>query len=148
MTMRRGLTSISAYVILVILGLFFLVPLLWPILASFNPGATLSVTIPAHFSLINFQTIITGGLVAGPFGNSLILAISTMLLVIIFTGLAAYPLSRYQFPLKGPLMYAILFASSLPVLALLTPLYAMYASLNLFDTLQGLILCFFAIALP
>src|SRR5258708_28110793 len=105
MIIRRGLTSTSAYVILVILGLFFLVPLLWPILASLNPSATLSVTIPAHFSLINFQTIITDGLVAGPFGNSLILAISTMLLVIVLAGLAADPLSRYQFPFNSPVMY-------------------------------------------
>jgi len=148
MTIRRGLTSTSAYVILVIIGLFFLVPLLWPILASLNPNATLAVTIPAHFSLINFQMIITTGLVAGPFSNSLILAISTMVLVIILAGLAAYPLSRYQFPFKSYLMYSILFASSLPVLALVTPLYAMYASLNLVDTLQGVILFFVASALP
>src|SRR5215472_1390931 len=117
MTIRRGLTSTSAYFILLILGLFFLVPLLWPILASLNPNATLAVTIPAHFSLINFQTIIANGLVAAPFGNSLILAISTMLLVIVLAGLAAYPLSRFQFPFKSYLMYSILFASSLPVLA-------------------------------
>src|SRR5438128_4989920 len=100
MTVRRGLTSTSVYVILVIFGLFFLTPLLWPILASLNPAATLSVALPAHFSLINFQTIITNGLVAGPFTNSLIMAVSTMLLVIIFSGLAAYPLSRYQFSFK------------------------------------------------
>ena len=145
---RRGLTSTSVYVILVIFGLFFLTPLLWPILASLNPAATLSVALPAHFSLINFQTIITNGLVAGPFTNSLIMAVSTMLLVIIFSGLAAYPLSRYQFSFKGPLMYCILFASSLPILALVTPLYAMYASLNLIDTLQGVIFFFVASALP
>ena len=148
MSIRRPLTSISAYLILVLLGLFFLVPLLWPILASFNPNATLSVTIPTHFSLINFQTILTNGLVAGPFTNSLILAVSTMILVIILSGLAAYPLSRYHFRLKGPLMYTLLFLSSLPVLALVTPLYAMYASLNLIDTLQGVILFFVASALP
>lgn len=148
MTIRRGLPSISAYLILALLGLFFLVPILWPILASLNPSATLSVAIPAHFSLVNFQTILTDGLVAVPFRNSLILAVSTMLLVIILSGLAAYPLSRYHFRFKGPLMYAILFVSSLPVLALVTPLYAMYASLNLIDTLQGVILFFVASALP
>jgi multiple sugar transport system permease protein len=148
MTNRRSLTSISAYVILVLLGLFFLVPLLWPILASFNPSASLSVTIPRPFSLINFQTILTDGLVARPFANSLILAVSTMLLVIILASLAAYPLSRYQFRLKGPLMYGILFISSLPVLALVTPLYVMYTSLNLVDTLQGVILFFVASSLP
>ena len=148
MSIRRSLASISVYVLLVILGLFFLVPLLWPILASFNPAATLSVTIPAHFSLINFQTIITNGLVAQPFTNSFIIAISSMLLAIILASLAAYPLSRYKFAFKGPLMYFILFASALPILALVTPLYAMYASLNLIDTLQGVIFFFVASALP
>src|SRR6266581_8095671 len=142
MAILRGLTSTLAYVILVFLGLFFLVPLLWPVLASLNPSASLSVTVPAHFSLINFQTIITNGLVAGPFGNSLILAISTMLLAVILAGLAAYPLSRYQFRLKKLLMYFILFASALPILALVTPLYAMYVTLNLQDTLLGCILFF------
>ena len=148
MTIRRALTSTSAYLILVILGLFFLVPLLWPILASFNPTATLSLTIPAHFSLINFQTILTNGLVVGPFSNSLILAVSTMLLVIVLASLAAYPLSRYQFRFKGPFMYTILFISALPVLALVVPLYAMYSTLNLIDTLQGVILFCAASALP
>lgn len=148
MTIRRGLTSTSAYLILVLLGLFFLVPLLWPILASLNPSASLSVTIPRPFSLINYQTILTNGLVARPFANSLILAVSTMLLVIILASLAAYPLSRYQFRFKGPLMYTILFISSLPILALVTPLYAMYVSLNLVDTLQGVILFFVASSLP
>lgn len=148
MTIRRSLISISAYVILVILGLFFLVPLLWPILASFNPSASLSLAIPRPFSLINYQTIITNGIIPRPFANSLILALSTMLLVIILAGLAAYPLSRYQFRFKGPLMYGILFISSLPVLALVTPLYAMYTSLNLIDTYQGVILFFVASSLP
>jgi multiple sugar transport system permease protein len=148
MTVRRTITSTSTYVILTLLGLFFLTPLLWPIFASLNPNATLSLTIPKQWSLENFSTIITNGLVVQPFANSLMLAISTMLLVIILASLAAYPLSRYQFPFKGPLMYGILFASALPVLALVTPLYAMYASLNLIDTLQGVILFFVGSSLP
>src|SRR5437588_12920618 len=122
MSIRRSLTSISVYVILVIFGLFFLVPLLWPILASFNPTATLSVTIPAHFSLINFQTIITNGLVAQPFTNSFIIAISSMLLAIILASLAAYPLSRYKFAFKGTLMYFILFYCALHSLVSVSPL--------------------------
>lgn len=148
MTVRRALASTTLYILLILLGLFFLVPLLWPILASFNANATLSLTLPKAFTLSNFTTIIANGLVVAPFTNSLILAVSTMLLVVILASMAAYPLSRYQFPWKGPLMYGILFASALPVLALVTPLYAMYASLNLIDTLQGVILFFVASALP
>lgn len=148
MAIRRVLTSTSVYVILTVLGICFLIPLLWPIFASLNPDATLSLTWPAHWSLSNFTTIISNGLVLRPFSNSLIMAVSTMVLVIILAGMAAYPLSRNQFRFKSTLMYGILFASALPVLALVTPLYAMYAALNLVDTLQGVILFFVASSLP
>lgn len=148
MTIRRALRATPAYIILTVLGLIFLIPLLWPILASFNPDATLSLSIPTHPGLDNFISIISDGTVAQPFANSLILAISTMLLTVILSGLAAYPLSRYQFRFKRLLMYVILFMSALPILALITPLYAMYTSLNLQDTLQGCILFFVASALP
>lgn len=148
MTLRRFLFATPAYIILTVIGLFFLIPLLWPILASINPDATLSLVIPAHPSLDNFTTILSNGIVTQPFTNSLILGLSTMVLTIILSGLAAYPLSRYQFRFKRLLMYSILFASALPVLALITPLYAMYTTLNLQDTLQGCVLFFVASALP
>ncbi|HLZ61601.1 MAG TPA: carbohydrate ABC transporter permease [Ktedonosporobacter sp.] len=148
LTLRRAFGSTSIYILLVAFGLFFLIPLLWPVLASINTNATLAVEWPKNPSLDNFKTIITNGLVIRPFTNSLIMGISTMVLVVLLSGLAAYPLSRYQFRFKAPLMYLILFASALPVLALVTPLYAMYVTLNLVDTLQGVILFFVASALP
>jgi multiple sugar transport system permease protein len=148
MTIRRVIVTTPIYVLLTVLGLFFLIPLLWPILASVNSAATLSLAIPKQLTLDNFITIITNGTVGQPFANSLIMAISTMVFTIIFSGLAAYPLSRYQFRFKKLLMYFILFVSALPVLALVTPLYAMYVTFNLQDTLQGCILFFVASALP
>ena len=148
MSLRRAFPSATAYVILIILGLFFLVPFLWLLLASINPGATLAVELPAHPTLDNFGTVLTDGLVARPFANSFILAGTTMVLSIVLSGLAAYPLSRYNFRYKGALMYGILFVSALPILAIVTPLYAMYVSLGLVDTFQGVILFLVASNLP
>ncbi|GCE08327.1 carbohydrate ABC transporter permease [Dictyobacter aurantiacus] len=145
---RRAIISTIIYIFLTLLGLFFLVPLLWPVLASINPAATLAVKWPTAPSLSNYATILTNGVVIPPFTNSAIMAISTMILVVILSGLAAYPLSRFQFRFKNTLMLGVLFASALPILALVTPLYAMYVSLNLQDTLQGVILFFVASALP
>ncbi|GCE24082.1 carbohydrate ABC transporter permease [Dictyobacter kobayashii] len=146
--LRRTIISTIIYIFLTLLGLFFLVPLLWPVLASINPAATLAVKWPDHPSLENYITILTNGVVIPPFTNSAIMAISTMILVVILSGLAAYPLSRFRFRFKNTLMLAVLFASALPILALVTPLYAMYVTLNLVDTLQGVILFFVASALP
>jgi multiple sugar transport system permease protein len=145
---RRIVSSSLIYILLTLVGLFFLVPMLWPVLASINPTATLSVKWPTHPDLMNYVTIITNGIVIPPFTNSAIMAISTMILVVLLAGLAAYPLSRYNFRFKQTLMLTILFASALPILALVTPLYALYVTLNLVDTLQGVILFFVASALP
>jgi len=148
MTLRRSLAPTVAYVVLGALALFWLVPFAWPILASLNPTASTAVEWPSRLTLDNFRTIIANGLVARPFANSAIMAISTMIGVILLAGLAAYPLSRYNFHGKRILMYAILFISALPILALVTPLYALYVTLNLVDTLQGCILFFIASSLP
>jgi multiple sugar transport system permease protein len=145
---RAFLPSAIASLILAAIGIFFLLPFAWLILSSINPIAGVSVTIPTHLSLDNFRRILISGLVAQPFFNSLILAGSVMVLTIVLSGLAAYPLSRYRFRFKPWLMYAILFASGLPILALVTPLYAMYVQLNLIDTYQGAILFMVASALP
>jgi multiple sugar transport system permease protein len=145
---RRNVPSLTAYVILTLLGLFFLIPFAWLVLSSVNPAATFSVEIPQHATLDNFHTILTDGLVKDPFKNSAIIALSTMLLTITLAGLAAYPLSRYAFRGKLVLMYVILFASGLPILALVTPLYAMYVRFELVDTYWGVILFLVASSLP
>ena len=41
---------------------FFVLPLLWFVFAPFNDHATLSVTIPAAFSLANFQDVLDNDL--------------------------------------------------------------------------------------
>ena len=46
MSIRRFFQATPSYIILIVIGLFFLIPLLWPILASFNPTATLSLSLP------------------------------------------------------------------------------------------------------
>lgn len=154
MQRRRHISapSATAYVLLVILGLFFVLPFVWLILSSLNPSATFAVEIPKRLTLDNFRQVLGDGLVARPFTNSFILAGSTMALSVVLSGLAAYPLSRYDFRRKGLLMYGILFVSALPVLAFITPLYAMYVSVSsvvpMIDTFQGVILFFVASSLP
>ena len=152
MRLRRNVPSIAAYAVLVLLGLFFIMPFIWVVLSSLNPAASFGVEIPAHPTLENFHQILATGLVVKPFRNSFILAGSTMVLSVVLSGLAAYPLSRYHFPFKSALMYGILFISALPVLAFITPLYAMYVALDgiirMIDTFHGVILFLVASSLP
>ncbi len=146
--LRHALPSAASYVILCVLALFFAAPFLWVLLSSVNPAASFSVTIPTHPTLANFGAVISSGLVGRPFLNSFILAGSTTALSVLFSGMAAYPLSRYQFRFKSALMYGVLFISALPVLAFVTPLYALYVQFGLVDTYQGVILFLVASSLP
>jgi multiple sugar transport system permease protein len=139
--------AVTAYAILALLGLFFILPFLWLVVASFTPNANLGTVWFSTVSLDNFRYIFDNGYASG-FENSLLLGVSTMLLVVALSCGAGYTLSRYQFRFKQTVMLLILFSTGLPVLALIFPLYAMYVQLGLIDSTFGVILFFVASALP
>ena len=62
--------------------------------------------------------------------------------------LAAYPLSRFRSRLNRPFLLTILFATSLPITAIMVPVYALFVQVNLIDTMQGTIFFFAASQLP
>lgn len=139
--------SAAAYGILVLVGLFFLLPFIWLIAASFTPNANLGTVWFKNPDLSNFGYLKDNGYLSS-FGNSLLLGVSTMIAVVVLTSLAAYPLSRYQFRGKQTVMYLILFCTGLPILALIFPLYAMYVQLGLIDSTIGVIAFLVASSLP
>jgi multiple sugar transport system permease protein len=143
-------TSVAAYAILVLLGLFFILPFLWLIVASFTPNANLGTvwfSSLSSISLDNFRYIFDNGYAKG-YENSLVLGISNMVLVVALSCGAGYTLSRYSFRFKQSVMLFILFCTGLPILALIFPLYAMYVQLGLIDNTGGVILFFVASSLP
>jgi multiple sugar transport system permease protein len=147
--MRHRLFSPSsaAYAVLVLLGLFFVLPFLWLIVASFSPHANLGTVWFTGFSLDNFRYLVDNGYMSG-FKNSLILGLTTMVLMIILSCGAGYTLSRYPFRGKQTVMLLILFCTGLPILALIFPLYALYVQWGLVDSTLGVILFFVAAGLP
>jgi ABC-type molybdate transport system permease subunit len=61
---------------------------------------------------------------------------------------AAYPLSRYQLRFRKPFLYTILFATGLPITAVMVPVYSLYARYNLTDSIPATILFMTASSLP
>ena len=139
--------SLVAYGILAILGLFFILPFIWLIVASFTLNANLGTVWFNGFSFGNFQYLIDNGYMGG-FRNSLVLGLSTMVTMIVLSCGAGYTLSRYSFRFKQTVMLLILFCTGLPILALIFPLYALYVRLNLIDSTPGVVLFFVASGLP
>lgn len=137
-----------ANVLLVVIGVVFVLPMVWVVLASFDSGATLAVAWPKQWTLENFQKVLTPELAFVPLTNSLLLSAGCAILTVIVAVLAAYPLSRYRNRFNKPFLYAILFGTCLPITAMMVPVYSLFVSLNLIDSLGGTILFMAASSLP
>ncbi len=146
--LRRGATILLVYIVFAIIIVFFLVPFVWLVLASFNPQATAFIAIPTQFTLDNFREIFTQYDFAVPIRNSLIVATSTMILSVITVSMASYSLSRWNMRGKTAVMYGILLLQTMPVSATMVPIYGMARSLGLRNSYLGLILVHTTIEMP
>jgi multiple sugar transport system permease protein len=134
--------------VLVLVGICFVLPLLWIVLASFNAENTLSVQVPKTFTIANFQAILTPTITYLPLLNSLLLSAGASIVAVVVATLAAYPLSRYRMRVTRPFLYAILFGTCLPITAIMVPVYSLFVQLNLIDSLPGTTLFLAASSLP
>jgi inositol-phosphate transport system permease protein len=82
------------------------------------------------------------------FGNSLLIAGAQTVIVLTVASLAAYYLSRFQFPGRAAMLRSLLVLHAFPVLTLIVPMFLMLYWIGLLDTLLGVILVLVAFELP
>ncbi len=147
---RSVLVRIGFYLGAVLFSSFFALPLVWLLLAPFNPRATLSVALPERFSLANFQTVFANTFaVRALLQNSVIQAVGAMVLVTLLATLAAYALSRAAIRGKTMLTYGlVLFSSVVTGTAAMVPIFLLVFRMGLIDTHLGVVLVFTGGLLP
>ncbi|MGW2328262.1 carbohydrate ABC transporter permease [Streptomyces sp. NPDC001700] len=145
---RRSAERAMVNVVLLLIAAAFLVPLLWLVLASLNGTAGLRVTAPDPWTLTNFRQVLNADITFRPILNGLILCGGATALCVGCAVLAAYPLSRYESRYKRPFLLTILFATGLPITAVMVPVYGMFVQVNLIDTMYGTVLFLGTSALP
>lgn len=148
MASRRTTHRLAADAGLLLVAAAFMLPLAWVLLSSVDPNANLRVKLPDGVTLDNFDAVLTPEITFTPLLNSLLLCGGGTLLTVVCAALAAYPLSRFRSRLNRPFLLTILFATSLPITAIMVPVYALFVQVNLIDTLQGTIFFFAASQLP
>jgi len=144
---KRGQTLLSS-VILAAIGVLFLVPLLWIAFASFDGEATVTMKIPETWTLENYTQVMTWELTWQPLLNSILISFGTAVITVVVGVLAAYPLSRYKMRFQKTFMYGILFGTGLPITAMMVPVYALFVSFGLLDSVWGVIVFMAATSLP
>ena len=146
--MSERVTKAIHYAILTIIAIIFVLPLVWLILAAFDLNASQALKWPSQWTLSNFTSVLTNTDNLRGFGVGLTISLIQSLIVVLVSGLAAYPLSRYRLTFKKQFMYVILFMTALPMIAVIVPVYKMFLNIGLLDSIPGVILYLTASALP
>lgn len=104
--------------------------------------------LPREPTLSNFQAVITEFQIPIYLRNTLIVALSTTLIVVVVSVLAAYALTRLRFPGRAVLARGVLFVYLVPGSLLLIPMYLTIVRLGLKDTYPGLIVANMSFSVP
>jgi multiple sugar transport system permease protein len=144
----RGFKKYFPNVVLLLIAFAFLLPLVWLVVSSFNPGASQALTLPEKLSFENYRVILSDPKIQQGFANSFIVSVIQTLVVLIISLSAAYPLSRYNLRAAQKISMTMLFLTSIPLTAVLVPVYQMFIALKLVDTIPGTIIFLSASGLP
>lgn len=155
------LGSIVRGTLLTIVVLFFLFPIFWIFLMSFQTNPQILRMPPSPFftpTLENYVALLSGRLetLTGTLEvtfmrnlwNSVILSTSSVLLALVLGVPAAYAFARFRFRLGEDIAFTLLSFRFAPPLLVLLPLSLYYNMIGLADTYIGLIWVYQLIVLP
>jgi multiple sugar transport system permease protein len=136
-----------------VFAVFFIMPIVWSFANSFKPAAE-ALANPAAlfskaFSLENYRRLEHVG--AGWYvyaGNSVMIAVGTVLLTVLISVPAGYGFSKFRFPGQSLLFILIMATMMIPFQSILTPLFLILKVLRLQNSLVGLVLIYVTFQLP
>jgi multiple sugar transport system permease protein len=148
-------------VLIALVLIFFLFPIVWIFLMSFQTNETI-LRIPPSIvfepTLANYKALITGRLETaagdldipfmGNLWNSVLLSVCSVLLALVLGIPAAYAFARFKFRLGEDIAFTLLSFRFAPPLLVLLPLTLYFKQLGLSNTYIGLIWVYQLIALP
>jgi ABC-type glycerol-3-phosphate transport system permease component len=120
-----------------------LLPLYWMLRSAFASASDLNKSPPIYIPNLttkNFATLIEQVPFFEYVWNSLLFSLSTTLLTLLVSFLAAYAFARIAFPGSGLLLWILVLSMALPDVGTIVPLYRILAGLRLLDTIAGLTL--------
>lgn len=133
-------------------GLFTLAPLYWMVSSSLKTSGEIaripSTLWPGELSLDQYRKIGEDGTLLEATGRSLLVALATTAAVVVFGSFAAYAATHLRFRARREVLSLSLVTQLLPQAAALVPIFVLWTSLGLINTLPGLVLAYVAFQLP
>jgi putative chitobiose transport system permease protein len=145
MSVKKVVATGFRYVLLLLVTLLAVGPFLWLVSTSLKSGHENIFSyppkfIPENITLENYITVMETFPFWTYLWNSIVVAVLTVVLNIIFCSLAAYPLARMQFRGKNIVFILIISTMMIPFQLLMIPIYLMALKLGLQNTYAGLVL--------
>jgi multiple sugar transport system permease protein len=132
---RAGPSRIALHAFLIVTVLLWMSPILWAFFTAMRPYADTSesgyVSWPKHFNFTNFTNAFTQSHMRHYFWNSIIVAVPSIFLILLFSSAVAFVVSRFRYWFTVPLLIFFMSANLLPQQVVLQPLYRLYLWLPL-----------------
>ncbi len=151
----RVLTKAPLQLLLVLMGLFWLVPTIGLFLTSLMPVEFIDtvgwwniLSEPSLATFENYSEIFSNETITGSLLTTLWIAIGGTLLPIFVAALAGYAFAWLEFPGRDWLFLVVVGLLVVPLQMALIPIFSLYSSVGLFDTIIGLVLFHTAFGLP
>lgn len=139
----RFFNNFFVYLFFFLFSMIILLPVYWMTRSSLANVLDLYKTPIIYFPPLtfrNFQTLIGQVPLLLYARNSVLFALSTTLLTLMVSYLAAYAFARIHFRGSGILMWILVLSSALPDIGTIVPLYKLLQSLHLLDSIAGITL--------
>ena len=132
------------YLLLILISVIVILPLLWLVGSSLNPGMSLfgSTMFPANPTLIHYRNLFFETDYLLWYRNTLTIATSNMVLSVILTTLTAYAFSRFRFKGRKFTLMLMLVLQMFPGFMAMTAVFVLLMHLGLLNTHLGLVLVY------
>jgi multiple sugar transport system permease protein len=143
---RKVLWGIAIIVILV----YTLIPVVWILSLSFKTPETIGDGrfLPSVWTTNNYHDVFSTGFFNAALRNSIGIALIATFLALVFASMAAYAITRLDFPGKNVILAGALAVSMFPAISIVGGLFNLWRQIGLYDTWLGLILPYLSFSLP
>ena len=129
---------------------YALIPVIW--IASLSLKTPESIGdgsfLPHHWTFANYTTAFKTGFFTAALRNSIGIALITTVVALALASMAAYAITRLDFPGKTAILAGALAVTMFPAISIVGGLYNVWRNIGLYDTWLGLILPYLSFSLP
>ncbi|PLS36716.1 sugar ABC transporter permease [Carnobacterium maltaromaticum] len=146
----RLISRFLTYLFMIELSIIIIYPILITISSAFKSGniAAFNLDFNSKWTLLNFSRLFNETLYGSWYKNTLIIAISTMIVQVTVITLAGYTYSRYRFVGRKNSLLFFLIIQMVPTMAALTAFYVMALLLGALDQYWFLTLIYIGGGIP